>query len=114
MSIITLSHFKFPSDVLVSQKISTHLKTLNSFTSTTQFRGKKRCGEMLMNAENTVLKTLVGKQVKALYYDEGKSKKVVGTLNEANDRYLIINDVVVGLGINFIACIPIKEQQFNS
>jgi len=68
----------------------------------------------MSDQDNIVLKTLVGKQVKALYYDEGKSKKVVGTLNEANDRYLIINDVVVGLGINFIACIPIKEQQFNS
>jgi hypothetical protein len=60
---------------------------------------------------NIILKTLVGKQVKALYYDEGKSKKVVGTLKEATNQYLIINDVVVGLGVNFIACIPIKEQR---
>jgi hypothetical protein len=56
--------------------------------------------------ENKVLKTLVGKQVKALYYDEGKSKRVEGILVEATDRYLIVNDVVVGLGIAFIACIP--------
>jgi len=59
--------------------------------------------------EDVELKRLVGKKVKALYSDEGMSKKVVGTVNVATERYLIVNDVVIGLGVNFIACIPVKE-----
>ena len=63
--------------------------------------------------DKTILKELVGLQVKALYSDEGKSKKVIGTLREVTEKYIVVNDVVVGLGNSFIACIPIKEASFD-
>ena len=63
--------------------------------------------------DKTILKELVGLQVKALYSDEGKSKKVIGTLREVTEKYIVVNDVVVGLGNSFIACIPIKETSFD-
>lgn len=66
-----------------------------------------------MSGENIVLRTLIGRNVKALYNDEGKSKKVVGTLKEVTNKYLIINDVVVGLGNNFIACIPVRNGSLS-
>jgi len=66
-----------------------------------------------MNGDINLLKNLVGKWVKVLYNDEGKSKRVVGPLKEATDKYLIVNDVVVGLGTSFIACIPLKEENSN-
>jgi len=63
--------------------------------------------------EKNIFKFLIGRQVKALYSDEGKSKKVIGLLKEVTDKYIIVNDVVVGLGDNFIACIPIKDSSLN-
>ncbi len=58
--------------------------------------------------ENQYLKSLLGCRVKALFYDEGQTKKVIGTLVEVTDKYFVVNDVVIGFGEGFIACIPIK------
>lgn len=63
-----------------------------------------------MNENNVLVNQLVGKRVKVLYNDEGKSKRIVGILKDATEKYLIVNDVIVGLGPNFIACIPSKED----
>ena len=56
--------------------------------------------------ENTSFLKLVGKQVKVKYLDEGTTCIVRGILKEANDSFIVVNDVVIGLGKNFIICIP--------
>ncbi len=53
---------------------------------------------------------IVGRQVKVLYRDEEQTKKVTGTLNHVTDNFIVVNDVIVGLGPNFISLIPIKES----
>ncbi|GAH90935.1 unnamed protein product [marine sediment metagenome] len=54
---------------------------------------------------NSFLK-LIGKRVKVKYLDEEKTCIVKGILTEANDSFITVNDVVIGLGKNFIICIP--------
>lgn len=49
---------------------------------------------------------LVGKPVKVLYSDEGETRVVRGLLDGVNDNYIIVDGVVIGLGRNFISCIP--------
>ncbi len=49
---------------------------------------------------------LLGTQVKVLYVDDGVTKIVKGLLQEINANYIVVNDVVIGLGNNFISCIP--------
>jgi len=49
---------------------------------------------------------LIGKRVKAVFKDGDKNKVVTGILNDVNDKYLLIDDAIVGLGDNFIFCIP--------
>ncbi len=49
---------------------------------------------------------LLNKRVKALYLDNGETRVVKGFLEEANDAYIVVNGVVIGLGSNFISCIP--------
>jgi len=65
-----------------------------------------------MNGER--FKDLLGKQVKALFLDDGKTKVIIGILYEVNENYIIVNDVVIGLGSSFISCIPQggKYEQF--
>ena len=58
--------------------------------------------------ENHYLKGLLGCRVKVLFCDEGQTKKVIGPLIEVTDKYIVVNDVVIGLGEGFIACIPVK------
>jgi len=57
---------------------------------------------------------LLGLQVKALFLDSGKTKVITGVLREVNENYIIVNDVVIGLGPSFISCIPQggKYEQF--
>jgi len=49
---------------------------------------------------------LIGKKVKAVFKDGDKTKVVMGTLNDVTGKYLLIDDAFVGLGDNFIFCIP--------
>lgn len=56
--------------------------------------------------ENTSFLKLIGKQVKAKYLDEGTTCIVKGTLEEVSESFIIVNDVVIGLGQNFISCTP--------
>jgi len=59
---------------------------------------------------NTSFLKLIGKQVKVKYLDEEKTYIVKGTLEEANDSFIVVNDIVIGLGKNFIICIPQDES----
>lgn len=49
---------------------------------------------------------LIGKRVKAVFKDGDKTKVIIGILNDVNDKYILIDDAVVGLGDSFIFCIP--------
>ena len=51
---------------------------------------------------------LLGSLVKVLYVDDGKTKAVIGVLNEVNldSNYIVVKDVIIGLGSNFISCFP--------
>ncbi len=49
---------------------------------------------------------LLNRRVKVLYLDNEKTRVVKGLLEEANDTYIVVNGVVIGLGQNFISCIP--------
>jgi len=56
--------------------------------------------------DNNYFTKLLGRSVKVLYTDDGKTKIVIGVLNEVNTNFIVVNDVVIGLGSNFISCIP--------
>lgn len=56
--------------------------------------------------EQTYFTKLLGRQVKVLYTDDGKTKIVTGVLQETNINYIVVNDVIIGLGSNFISCFP--------
>ena len=49
---------------------------------------------------------LLGKKVKAVFRDGEKTKVVIGILNDANSKYIVIDDVFIGLGDSFIFCVP--------
>jgi len=53
---------------------------------------------------------MLGQEVKALFSDEGKTKVVRGILTEVNEKYIVVNNVVIGLGDNFISCILAKNN----
>jgi hypothetical protein len=59
----------------------------------------------------TVFSKLIGKQVKALFLDDGKTKVVMGILNEVTENYIVVEDVIIGLGSNFISCIPQENNR---
>jgi len=61
--------------------------------------------------ENNTFSKYLGKRVKAVFKDQDKTKVVIGTLNEVHDKYLIVDEVMVGLGDNFIFCIPQEGNQ---
>ena len=54
--------------------------------------------------------TLIGQRVKVRYLDDGLTHVVKGVLQEVNDTYIVVDDVVVGLGSNFISCVKQKEM----
>lgn len=58
--------------------------------------------------ERNNLKSLLGTFVKVKYLDENTTCIVRGILNEIgqDETYIIVNDVVIGLGRNFISCTP--------
>jgi len=58
-----------------------------------------------------VFSKLIGKQVKALFLDNDKTKVIVGTLNDVTENYIIVEDVIIGLGSNFISCIPLENNR---
>ena len=62
--------------------------------------------------DNNHFEKLLGSIVKVLYVDDGKTKAVIGVLNEVNldNNYIVVKDVAVGLGSNFISCIPREEK----
>ena len=49
---------------------------------------------------------LIGSRVKVLYRDEDRTKVIYGILNEANNTYIVVDTVIIGLGSNFISCKP--------
>ena len=65
-------------------------------------KNEKRSDDM----ERKSFNSLLGKYVKVKYLDENTTCIVKGILNGVNDSYIIVNDVVIGLGSNFISCIP--------
>lgn len=54
---------------------------------------------------------IIGSKVKVLFLDEGRTKVVFGTLNEVNDTYIVVDDVMIGLGANFISCLPQNREE---
>lgn len=61
---------------------------------------------------------LLGNVVKAKYYDiKPDGAKVVcvvtGILFEINDKYIVVNDVIIGLNDFFIACYPLEGNNAN-
>ena len=71
---------------------------------------EKNCNEMESIEMENIFLNLIGKRVKAVFKDGDKNKVVVGILNDVNDKYLLIDDAIVGLGDNFIFCIPQEEN----
>ena len=59
-----------------------------------------------MDDTHSILNSLINKEVKALYNDNGTTRVVVGILQEVQEKYIVVNDVIIGLGNNFISCIP--------
>lgn len=53
-----------------------------------------------------VFSGLIGRQVKVLFSDAGRTKVVTGILNETKETYIVVDDMVIGLGHNFISCKP--------
>jgi len=53
------------------------------------------------------LQNLIGKKVKVVFIDAGVTKVVRGTLKEVGSSYLIVDNAIIGLGHNFISCLPI-------
>jgi len=62
-----------------------------------------------MERNNKRFLSLIGRKVKVLFLDDGETKVITGILQEVNDNYIMVNDVAIGLGTNFISCIP-KED----
>jgi len=62
--------------------------------------------------ENNYFFKLLKKQVKVLYRDEGRTHVMKGILREVDPKgkFIVVNDVVIGLGDNFISCIPQREE----
>jgi len=56
--------------------------------------------------EKNFFYSLLSKRVKVKYLDEGTTCIVKGILNEVNDSFIVVDTVVIGLGSNFISCIP--------
>lgn len=54
---------------------------------------------------NVFLSTLIGKRVKVRYSDDGLTHVVKGLLQEVKETYIVVDDVVIGLGTNFISCV---------
>jgi len=52
---------------------------------------------------------LIGKKVKAVYLDDGKTKVIKGILNGATDNHIIIDEVIIGLGPTFVSCHTERE-----
>ena len=60
--------------------------------------------------DNNYFRKLLNTRVKALYTDDGRTKAVTGILQEVGVNYIIVNDIAIGLGTNFISCIPKEEN----
>ena len=56
--------------------------------------------------ENNSFQKLIGKQVKVKYLDNQTTCIARGILKEANDSFIVVNDIVIGLGKNFISLYP--------
>jgi len=56
--------------------------------------------------ESTYFTTLIGQYVKVKYLDNGITCIIKGILQEANETFIVVEDVAVGLGPNFISCLP--------
>jgi len=61
--------------------------------------------------ENNYFFKLLKKRVKVLYRDEDRTHVMKGILREVDPdgKFIVVNDVVIGLGDNFISCIPQRE-----
>ncbi|HEC87040.1 MAG TPA: hypothetical protein ENI49_04140 [Thermoplasmatales archaeon] len=66
---------------------------------------------MSEDIKNSVLSSLLNRPVKAIFKDGTRIKVVKGTLREVTENYIIIDDVIIGLGESFISCIP-QEGEF--
>ena len=60
---------------------------------------------------DTEFSKLLGRRVKAVFEDDGKNKVVIGILNEVNKNYIVIDNAIIGLGDNFIFCVPQTEDR---
>ena len=52
---------------------------------------------------------LLGRRVKVVFVDDGRTKVITGTLNFVNSNVIMVDDAIVGLGSGFISCIPREE-----
>lgn len=65
--------------------------------------------EMERNEMENYFTKLIGKKVKVLFLDNGKTKVVIGTLKTVDDNYIVVDSIAIGTGKNFISCIPQGE-----
>lgn len=56
--------------------------------------------------EEELFSKLLGKQVKVVFIDDGRTKVVTGILNAVNANFVMVDDAIIGLGHNFISCMP--------
>lgn len=57
-----------------------------------------------------VFSNLLGRRVKVVFVDDGRTKVVTGTLNFVNTNFIMVDDAIIGLGSGFISCIPREEN----
>ena len=62
--------------------------------------------------EKDYFSKLLGRRVKVVFIDDGRTKVITGILNVVNTNFIMVGEAIVGLGPNFISCIP-KEGNFN-
>lgn len=53
---------------------------------------------------------LLGRRVKVVFVDDGRTKVVTGILNVANLNLMMVDEVIIGLGSGFISCIPVERK----
>lgn len=61
----------------------------------------------------SIFSRYLGKRVKACFLDDGRTKVVFGILNEVNSNYIVVDTVIIGLGTNFISCIPQDQNSLE-
>ena len=54
---------------------------------------------------------LLGRRVKVVFVDDGRTKVITGTLNVVNTNFIMVDEAIIGMGSNFISCMP--KEDYN-